>query len=89
MNHNQNEKPPVDPFSQLMFGSPMDHQPNHQPSTQKQTKLPSSLNSFIGEDGNLDMTKVMNNADKVFKLIDQAGPMIKQVSPFLNMFKKK
>ncbi|TCP29761.1 YppG-like protein [Scopulibacillus darangshiensis] len=78
----QNER--LDPFTQLMFGPSM-----APPSPQPQSQQPDNQEKQSSNKNNqFDLDKIMNGADQLFKVIDKTGPMLKQISPLLNLFKK-
>ncbi|MTT30557.1 hypothetical protein GMB86_00825 [Terrilactibacillus sp. BCM23-1] len=90
-NHHPQDRP-VDPFTQMMFGQPY-HGPysNQVPSNnvqQQPKELPQFMKIFFNDEGKFDFNKIKHGTDTVFNVIDKTGPMIKQISPFLSMFKK-
>jgi hypothetical protein len=103
-NNNQQNMAPVDPFSMLMWGPPpgappfmpMAQQNLQQPDQgQGQTQIQTqqgypggAMPGFFGANGNFDFNKLMDGADKMFKLINQTQPMIKQLGPLMNLFKR-
>ncbi|WP_085521749.1 YppG family protein [Tuberibacillus sp. Marseille-P3662] len=90
---NNDQGPPVDPFNQMMFFGPPTGPPPQQQSQDQQPNqtqdIKAMMSSFMDDNGNLDMNKLMDGADQVFKMVDKTKPMIKQLSPLLNMFKKQ
>ncbi|MCL1632872.1 YppG family protein [Sporolactobacillus sp. CPB3-1] len=74
-----------DPFTYLMFGSQI---PPAQPMQPMQPAQPGFLKPFLGQDGHIDVGKMMNGASQLMTVINQTAPAIKQLSPLLNFFKK-
>ncbi|BBN98455.1 YppG family protein [Sporolactobacillus terrae] len=46
------------------------------------------LKPFLGQDGHIDVGKMMTGASQLVNVINQTAPAIKQLSPLLNFFKK-
>lgn len=92
-----------DPFQSFMHGPgpqfpPFQGQqgfPGQMPQmTQQQQQQPNPqlyhpfVQPFIDQNGKFDFNKIMAGMDNVHKMVSKTGPMIKQLSPLLNMFKK-
>lgn len=80
----------IDPFTQMMFGPPTASPPpqqQNQPANQG-NNVSGMMPSFFDENGNMDFNKMMAGADQLYKVINKAGPMMKQISPLLSLFKK-
>ena len=98
--NNNQQQPPFNPF---MWWYPQG-QPQGQPPMMPQfpfaqqqqpmnnqgqpNNMPQFMNGFLDQNGNFDFNKMMDGANKVYQIINQAQPMIKQLGPLLNMFKK-
>ncbi|MCL1631051.1 YppG family protein [Sporolactobacillus sp. CPB3-1] len=66
-------------------GTPIPPMQNaHQPLPSQ----PGFLKPFLGQDGHIDLTKMVNGASQLVNVINQTAPAIKQLSPLLNFFKK-
>lgn len=86
---------PFDPFTHLMWGPPpgvppfMPNQPTNTspPQPNQGQGQGATMPGFLDPNGNFDFNKLLDGADKMFKLINQTQPLLKQLSPFLNMFK--
>ncbi|WP_353947586.1 YppG family protein [Sporolactobacillus sp. Y61] len=86
-----------DPFTHLMFGSPLP--PAHPAQNYyqnsgwqaggvpSQAMQPAILKPFLDQNGQFDIGKVVNGATQVVSVINQTAPAIKQLSPLLKMFK--
>jgi hypothetical protein len=59
-----------------------------QPMHPSQPAQPGFLKPFLGQDGHIDVGKMMNGASQLVNVINQTAPAIKQLSPLLNFFKK-
>ncbi|MET1248111.1 YppG family protein [Sporolactobacillus sp. STCC-11] len=59
-----------------------------QPLQPSQPAQPGFLKPFLGQDGHIDVGKMMNGASQLVNVINQTAPAIKQLSPLLNFFKK-
>jgi len=57
-------------------------------NTQTPNNMPQFMQGFFDKDGNWDFDKMMSGANKVAKIINQTQPMIKQLGPLFNLFKK-
>ncbi|MDN3954216.1 YppG family protein [Sporolactobacillus laevolacticus] len=62
--------------------------PPAQPMQPMQPAQPGFLKPFLGQDGHIDVGKMMNGASQLMTVINQTAPAIKQLSPLLNFFKK-
>ncbi|WKB35064.1 YppG family protein [Terrilactibacillus sp. S3-3] len=47
------------------------------------------MQHFLDKEGNIDFNKMMTSADQLMQVINKTAPMVKQLSPLLNFFKKK
>ncbi|OZM58249.1 hypothetical protein CIB95_01360 [Lottiidibacillus patelloidae] len=76
-----------DPFSQLMFGGEFPPPTQNQPQNMNQ---PGSLqNSLQQQLQNVDIESLANNINNMMSLANELGPVVKQLSPLLELFKKK
>ncbi|MFC0562166.1 YppG family protein [Halalkalibacter alkalisediminis] len=85
----------TDPFDQMMFGLrppgyfqdypqyPVNY--SHQPKLQNANPL---LSHFYTPEGKIDYKKIGNGIQQCIKISQQVGPIVKQVSPILSLFKK-
>ncbi|MBM7644011.1 hypothetical protein JOD45_000202 [Scopulibacillus daqui] len=84
--------PPYQPMQQMPMQQPKQVQSQSQPQQTNQQQNPPSqppnAMPFLDNNGNLDFDKLMSGANQVFNLINKTGPMLKQISPLLNLFKK-
>ncbi|MFC7393102.1 hypothetical protein [Scopulibacillus cellulosilyticus] len=89
--------PPYPPMQQMPMQQPMQQPQQQQVQSQPQPQQQQQQNSpnqqpnampFFDNNGNLDFNKLMSGANQVFNMINKTGPMLKQISPLLNMFKK-
>ncbi|GGH88713.1 hypothetical protein JOD43_000734 [Pullulanibacillus pueri] len=93
---NNHQRPPFNPY---MWGPPpqwqqpmmpMPPQQQQQPmNVQNQpSNMPNFMQGFLDKDGNFDFNKMLDGANKVHNIINQTQPLIKQLGPLLNFFKK-
>ena len=84
---------PVDPFTHLMWGPPpgapsfMPNQPTNTSPSQPNQGQGAAMPGFLDVNGNFDFNKLLDGADKMFKLINQTQPLLKQLGPFFNIFR--
>lgn len=89
-----------DPFTHMMFGSylpPAGPPPqesyqtgeSYTSGTPNQSQpAPGFMQHFLDKEGNIDFNKMMTSADQLMQVINKTAPMVKQLSPLLNFFKK-
>lgn len=92
-NNNFPNMPPFDPFMHFLWGPPPGSQmmpPMQAPNTQsnQQNQQQSTQDPAPGAMPPFDFDKLMSGADQMFKLVNQIQPMVKQLGPLFNMFKK-
>jgi hypothetical protein len=82
---NSNNRQYDDPFSQLMFTG--EYQPPASQNNQSNNQTPQS--QLQQQLQNVDIEALANNFNNVMKLANELGPVMKQISPLLALFKKK
>ncbi len=81
-----NPQQPMPPQMGNMGPFPQNQMPGHGQAPQYMPNQPIN-HPLLDEKGNFDFNKLMGHADNVHKFINTARPMMKQLSPFFNMFK--
>jgi len=91
-NNSHQQQPPFHPIWGPVHPDPFSIMPSngeqHSANNQTQNNAPQFMQGFFDQNGNWDFDKMMSGADKVVKIINQTQPMIKQLSPLFNLFKK-
>ncbi len=59
----------------------------HHPSSDYMNKT-SFLNQLQKEDGSFDYEKILNHGGQIVEIVNQARPLVKQMGPLLDLFKK-
>ncbi|GGE51108.1 hypothetical protein GCM10011391_32370 [Pullulanibacillus camelliae] len=93
LNNNNQQQPPFHPMwgpppPGPFFMTPPNNMPQSASNQSTQNNMPQFMQGFLDKDGKWDFDKMMSGADKVFKIINQTQPMIKQLGPLFNLFKK-
>ncbi|HET7629709.1 MAG TPA: YppG family protein [Bacillales bacterium] len=98
MADDRNQRPPADPWSDFLFGTPPAPPQQNQRQNNKESAKPTSdandtlqsiLSPFMTKDGNLDMNKIKGGVDQAMKMANQVGPALKKLGPIIDLLSKK
>ncbi|MDX8364455.1 hypothetical protein [Cytobacillus sp. IB215665] len=80
------ETRPVDPFSRFLFGPPRDR--NRQTQNFGEQQQPNVNQTPPQQNDEIDYVKIMEQLNDIYNSYNQLKPMMKELTPLFNFFKK-